>query len=770
MKRSGVLFSLIFISAVLNAQNVVRRNDTIKVFHDTVQLQLAWASGLNAGNFGKIDIDLDGKMDLFIMEPNNEANYDTGDKIYPFINKGSAGTVDYKLDVSFRGKFPILEDYAILRDWNCDGKTDIFTWDLRGRVTAYRNISDTELKFVLEKQILKTDTTGLPYNPGYYHSGEILWSYFDMPTFEDVDGDGDLDVLSKASNGHFIEYNKNMSKEYYGHCDSLTFKLKNTCWGRFFEDTGTVILNTCDIVNVPNPENNSGKGESQKEERNKSGKHSSDALLAIDLNGDGVKDLIAGDGVETKLYSFINGGAKDSSHIISSTIGFPPQDPFNAIIYGLPFSLDVDNDGKNDLVVSVAQDRLEDIEGIWYYKNTGTNSSPVFSLQTKGFLQSEMINVGIQSKPVFFDYNSDSLLDIVIGNFGYFQNLGTTWNNSVYTSQLALYENIGTKDEAAFKLVDTNFANLPSYNLNTAQNTRAWSYHPTFGDLDNDGDQDMIIGDHRGKIHYFINQPVGGKAIFHLSTAELDGIDVGDFSTPQLFDIDDDGILDLIIGEAFGNLNYYRNTSALFPTFVLADDNLGDVNVTDDWDFVGYSAPYFFKDSLGITKLLSGSKCGHLRYYDSIIVGDTISNKFRRLEKVYQGIWEGIYSTIDGGDIDNDGNPDFILGNQSGGLALYTSSDSIYIPGFEERSVVKQIARSLFPNPAKNEIIFKIECNCNDLFEYSVYDITGKLWNQYQSNSTIKIDLSSYAKGMYIVRAENKNRSIIITERFIKSE
>lgn len=770
MKRFGILFSLNFISALIIAQNVVRRNDTIKVFHDTVQLQLAWASGLNAGNFGKIDIDLDGKMDLFIMEPNNEANYDTGDKIYPFINKGTAGMVDYKLDISYRGKFPILEDYAILKDWNCDGKTDIFTWDLRGRITAYRNISDTELKFVLEKQILKTDTTGLPYNPGYYHSGEILWAYFDMPTFEDIDGDGDLDILSKASNGHFIEYNKNMSKEYYGHCDSLTFKLKNTCWGRFFEDTGTVILNTCDIVNVPNPENNSGKGESQKEERNKSGKHSSDALLAIDLNGDGVKDLLAGDWLETTLYSFINGGAKDSSHIISSTKGFPPQDPYNAVTYGLPFSLDVDNDGKNDLVISVAMDRLQDIEGIWYYKNTGTNSSPVFNLQTKGFLQNEMINVGTQSNPIFFDYNSDSLMDIVIGNYGYFQTLGTSPYNSRYTSKLALYENIGTKEEPAFKLVDTNFANLPSYPLNLSENKRAWAYHPSFGDLDGDGDEDMILGDHRGKIHYFINQPIGGKAIFHLSAAELDGLDAGNFATTQLFDLDEDGLLDLIVGNDLGKLSYYRNTSALYPTFVLEDDFLGEVNVTDDWDFFGYSAPYFFKDSLGITKLLSGSKSGHFRYYDSIIVADTISEKFRRLEKVYQGIWEGIYSTIHGGDIDNDGNPDFILGNQSGGLALYTSSDSIYIPGFEENPDVKKIARSLFPNPAKNEITFKIECNCNDVFEYSVYDLAGKLWNQYEANSIIKIDLSSFAKGMYIIRAENKNRSIIITERFIKSE
>lgn len=340
MKNALLILFALLLSDFVSSQNLVKRNDTIQVYHDSILMKLPWASGLNASQTGRIDLNLDGILDLFMFEPNNEANYDTGDKIYPFVNKNATGSPDYKFEPKYRNNFPILENYAILKDWNCDGKVDIFTWDLRQRITAYKNVSDTSLKFVLETRIISTDTSGLPNNnPGYMHFGEILWAFFDMPSFEDIDGDGDLDILTTATNGHFIEYNKNMSMEYYGTCDSLSFKVKNTCWGQFYEDTGTVILDTCDIVNVANPE---FQGSGQGTEVEKSGRHSSDALLAIDLNGDGVKDLLAGDAAETGVYSFINGGRTDSSHIITNTTFFPPVDSFNTTIYGLPFHVDAE--------------------------------------------------------------------------------------------------------------------------------------------------------------------------------------------------------------------------------------------------------------------------------------------------------------------------------------------------------------------------------------------------------------------------------------------
>lgn len=42
-------------------------------------------------------------------------------------------------------------------------------------------------------------------------------------------------------------------------------------------------------------------------------------------------------------------------------------------------------------------------------------------------------------------------------------------------------------------------------------------------------------------------------------------LDVGSNSTPQLVDVDNDGLLDIVSGELFGKISYFRNTGANLP-------------------------------------------------------------------------------------------------------------------------------------------------------------------------------------------------------------
>ena len=51
-------------------------------------------------------------------------------------------------------------------------------------------------------------------------------------------------------------------------------------------------------------------------------------------------------------------------------------------------------------------------------------------------------------------------MDIVVGNYGYHN----TGNDP--TSSLALFENIGTNSSPSFNLVDRNWQNISSINLN----------------------------------------------------------------------------------------------------------------------------------------------------------------------------------------------------------------------------------------------------------------------------------------------------------------
>ena len=75
----------------------------------------AWAGGLNAPIFSQIDLNGDGKKDLFIFDKD-------GSRITTYINNGTPNNIDYHYAPEYRSKFPKgLHDWVLLYDFNCDG-------------------------------------------------------------------------------------------------------------------------------------------------------------------------------------------------------------------------------------------------------------------------------------------------------------------------------------------------------------------------------------------------------------------------------------------------------------------------------------------------------------------------------------------------------------------------------------------------------------------------------------------------------------------------
>jgi hypothetical protein len=741
-----VFFKIILTSITLsllntnsNAQVNFTRNDSIIVLNtngDT--LKNPWAGGFNSVQFSEIDLDIDGRKDLLVFDR-------TGNRLSTFINLGIPNQVSYKHAPEYIKAFPPIHDWVLLRDYNCDGKMDIFTYS-NGGMAAYRNTSTSQLSFAMDTSLIYSDFNPNGPNPNFIN---LYISSSDIPAIDDVDGDGDLDVLTFSIIGSYVEYHKNLSMEKYGNCSKLEFQLNNKCWGFFRENmsNNSVTLDDTCSFNINNPERNSGGN-----------KHAGSTLLTMDVDANNSKDLILGDVSFNNFTLLINGDVTPNltkSYMLSQDSAFPSNNlstiATDIEIFPAGFYLDVNNDNVKDLIASPnCYNGCKNSDNVWFYENNNANNNPDFSFVQNSFLQDGMIEVGEGAYPVFFDHNADGLMDIVVGNYGKYN---STISPLFYQSSLHLYENVGTLSNPAFRLVDADYANISSINLDISNNRPTLGLSPTFGDIDGDGDMDMIVGDYNGFIHYFTNTAgVGNTANFVLTTPEYLGVDFGNDVTPLLYDLDNDSLLDLVVGKRNGLFSYYRNKgNATTPNFNFVTDSLGHIKTRRYYDYNGNSNPVFIKDN-GVTRLFSGCFNGHLYEFGNI--DGNLTGTFSVVDSAYLNIWEGINSFISIADITNDGNLDMLVGNYSGGVAFFKGDTNKVIIGIKENSSISELL--IYPNPTKN--IINIDLGNNDLKNATiqVIDLLGKIIVTEQvNNSKITLNVNQYAQGIYLVKFSN---------------
>lgn len=702
-----------------------------------------WTGGMNSMQFGEIDLNLDGIMDLVAFDRQ-------GNRIIPFVNGGAANVIDYSYAPQFVDYFPQLFDWAIFADYNNDGKVDIFTYSPGwAGMMVYENISTGNLKF---KRVV------YPYLSSLYSGGEvnIFVTYADYPAIVDLDNDGDLDILTFWGLGSFVEMHKNVSMEEYGIPDSLVFEKTEDCWGHFAEsdESNELFLDTC----VPTGFVNRSRGMIRQE------RHTGSTFLMIDLDNDNDKDLLLGDVDYPGIFALTNGGTPEEANIISYDTLFPQESKLLRL-FSMPAAayIDVNNDGVKDLIVSPfdpAPAISRNFHSVWLYINNGSDSSPVFNFITDAFLQGQTIDVGSGSMPVFFDWDNDGLKDLFVGNYGYYS--GSWYDDyftlhSSYKGTVAYFKNIGTVDEPVFKSTDIDFGGF----LKDGETLTGIS--PTFGDVNGDGKNEMVVGNSDGTLIFVQFSPTVVK------TPNYFNIDVGDFSTPQLFDLDNDGLLDLIIGEQNGNLNYYHNDgSATNPDFSFVTDSLGKVNVTDysvSWS--GYSIPWFYRTQQGETVLVVGSEQGKLFYYTNI--DGNLSGAFTQSDNLADLIGlpafdddRGMRTAASLADIDDDGVPELVAGNFCGGLEYFGGNPEVALSVNAVQSRSNRLTVS--PNPASKYVQITLPerlSQCKLVF----YNISGKqvLTHTFKTYGKTKIELNvgGLSSGFYTVALLTNNGKFV---------
>ncbi len=409
------------------------------------------------------DEDGDGDMDLLYGSSERETN-----PVY-FFKNGKVELGDYykdtfiSIDTAFFSSsveplIPVAPAMSYV-DVDGDGNKDLILSTNEAVKTSYAIRETNNVLYFRNKET--TSDPNFEFQSNTFLNGEMVdLGGHNAPTFADLDGDNDLDMVIATSGNHFISGDTADYLVYYENIGSSTdpdYKLVDN-----------------DFLSL------------------KAKKYVDMVVTFADVNSNGLLDMYIGkDDGTIAHYRNIGSKSNPSYQLVTETLG--------AIDVGqnaTPLFYDLNEDGKLDLISGNYDGSL------YYYENTGTIPSPTFTFVTdtlggihineilsvrflgpNGWIDSLMPQAWGFSAPTICKFN-DSVTYIGVGGD---------------EGRVRLFE---IDDDITARFVQTMDYMLNPFNQEDYIKDFGERIHPTGADLNGDGITDLMVGNSRGGINY----------------------------------------------------------------------------------------------------------------------------------------------------------------------------------------------------------------------------------------------------------------------------